>query len=47
MEQFKLQVNKLTSYSLIFDSSNCILVVLNNTNEMCQQNYGRDFYEML
>jgi hypothetical protein len=47
MEQFHLQVNEITSYTLAFDSNDCVLVVLNNVNEACQHDYSRDFSETL
>lgn len=47
MEQFRLQITKLTSYSLACTTNEQVLVILSNANEASQHDYGRDFRETL
>ena len=47
MEQFRLQITKLTSYSLACDTNEQVLVILSNVHEASQHDYGRDFRETL
>jgi hypothetical protein len=47
MEQFRLLINKLSSYSLTCDTNEHVLVILSNVHAACQHEYGRDFRETL
>lgn len=47
MEQFRLQINKLTAYSLTCTTNEQVLVVLGNVHEASQHDFGRDFRETL
>ena len=47
MEQFRLQITKLTSYSLACDTNEQVLVILSNIHEAGQHDYGPDFRETL
>jgi hypothetical protein len=47
MEQFRLHITKLTSYSLTCDTNEQVLVILSNVHEASQHNYGRDFRKTL
>ena len=47
MEQFRLQITKLTSYSLTCDTNEQVLVILSNVHEASQHDYGRDLRETL